>query len=203
MGLSSGLSWLAWAAGIPVVMISGFTHPTNEFATPYRVINYHACNGCWNDVRAQVRPQGFPVVPAPQEHAAAVRVHAPDHRRAGARDDPPRAGDGRAGGRRGLNRGCQPGCHGPAISGQLRVGGGLRYGRAMERITFNPAQCGGRPCIRGLRIRVKDVLDLFASGVDEAEILADFPALEPDDISACLAFAAAEADHPVLLSTGQ
>jgi autotransporter strand-loop-strand O-heptosyltransferase len=53
IGLSSGLAWLAWAAGIPVVMISGFTHPTNEFATPYRVINYHACNGCWNDVRVR------------------------------------------------------------------------------------------------------------------------------------------------------
>ncbi|WP_316207241.1 autotransporter strand-loop-strand O-heptosyltransferase [Bradyrhizobium sp. SZCCHNR3118] len=51
VGLSSGLSWLAWAAGTPVVMISGFTHPVNEFATPYRVINYHACNSCWNDVR--------------------------------------------------------------------------------------------------------------------------------------------------------
>jgi autotransporter strand-loop-strand O-heptosyltransferase len=49
IGLSSGLSWLAWAAGTPVVLISGFTHPTNEFATPYRVINYHTCNGCWND----------------------------------------------------------------------------------------------------------------------------------------------------------
>jgi autotransporter strand-loop-strand O-heptosyltransferase len=49
VGLSSGLSWLAWAAGTPVVMISGFTHPINEFTTPYRVINYHACNSCWND----------------------------------------------------------------------------------------------------------------------------------------------------------
>jgi autotransporter strand-loop-strand O-heptosyltransferase len=49
IGLSSGLSWLAWAMRIPVVMISGVTHPTNEFATPYRVINYHACNSCWND----------------------------------------------------------------------------------------------------------------------------------------------------------
>jgi autotransporter strand-loop-strand O-heptosyltransferase len=49
VGLSSGLSWLAWAVGTPVAMISGFTHPTNEFITPYRVINYHACNGCWND----------------------------------------------------------------------------------------------------------------------------------------------------------
>jgi autotransporter strand-loop-strand O-heptosyltransferase len=49
VGLSSGLSWLAWAAGIPVVLISGFTHPTNEFTTPYRVINWHTCNSCWND----------------------------------------------------------------------------------------------------------------------------------------------------------
>ncbi len=49
VGLSSGLSWLAWAVGTPVVLISGFTHPVNEFATPYRVVNYHACNGCWND----------------------------------------------------------------------------------------------------------------------------------------------------------
>ena len=59
VGLSSGLSWLAWAAGIPVVMISGFTHPTNEFATPYRVINYHACNSCWNDVRARFDHKDF------------------------------------------------------------------------------------------------------------------------------------------------
>jgi autotransporter strand-loop-strand O-heptosyltransferase len=51
VGLSSGLSWLAWAVGTPTVLISGFTHPTNEFATPYRVFNYHACNSCWNDVR--------------------------------------------------------------------------------------------------------------------------------------------------------
>ena len=80
VGLSSGLSWLAWAAGTPVVMISGFTHPTNEFATPYRVINWHACNSCWNDVRQSLRSQGFPVVPAPCRHAAAVRMHAADHR---------------------------------------------------------------------------------------------------------------------------
>ena len=51
VGLSSGLAWLAWAVGTPVVMISGFTHPINEFATPYRVFNHHACNGCWNDPR--------------------------------------------------------------------------------------------------------------------------------------------------------
>ena len=49
IGLSSGLSWLAWASGTPVVMIAGFTHPINEFHTPYRVVNYHTCNSCWND----------------------------------------------------------------------------------------------------------------------------------------------------------
>jgi autotransporter strand-loop-strand O-heptosyltransferase len=59
VGLSSGLSWLAWAAGIPVVMISGFTHPTNEFSTPYRVINYHACNSCWNDPRVRFDHKDF------------------------------------------------------------------------------------------------------------------------------------------------
>lgn len=59
IGLSSGLSWLAWAAGIPVVMISGFTHPTNEFETPYRVINYHACNSCWNDPRVRFDHKDF------------------------------------------------------------------------------------------------------------------------------------------------
>lgn len=59
----------------------------------------------------------------------------------------------------------------------------------MDRITFNPEQCGGRPCIRGLRIRVKDVLDLLAAGVGESDILADYPYLEPEDIRACLASA--------------
>jgi len=51
-----------------------------------------------------------------------------------------------------------------------------------------------------MRIRVKDVLDLLASGVSEAEILADLPYFESEDIRACLAFAAAEADHPVLVA---
>lgn len=70
----------------------------------------------------------------------------------------------------------------------------------MDRITFNPEQCGGRPCIRGMRIRVKDVLDLLAAGVSEAEILTDFPYLEAEDIRACLAYAAEESDHPVLVA---
>jgi autotransporter strand-loop-strand O-heptosyltransferase len=59
VGVSSGLSWLAWAAGCPVVLISGFTHPTNEFETPYRVINWHACNSCWNDPRVRFLHDDF------------------------------------------------------------------------------------------------------------------------------------------------
>jgi autotransporter strand-loop-strand O-heptosyltransferase len=59
VGLSSGLSWLAWSAGVPVVLISGFTHPTNEFTTPYRVINWHACNSCWNDPRHRFDHKDF------------------------------------------------------------------------------------------------------------------------------------------------
>ena len=70
----------------------------------------------------------------------------------------------------------------------------------MDRITFNPEQCGGRPCIRGMRIRVKDVLDLLAAGLSEAEILADYPYLEAADIHACLAYAAEESNHPVLVA---
>jgi autotransporter strand-loop-strand O-heptosyltransferase len=59
VGLSSGLSWLAWAAGCPTVMISGFTHPNNEFDTSYRVINWHTCNSCWNDVRHRFDHKDF------------------------------------------------------------------------------------------------------------------------------------------------
>ncbi len=59
IGLGSGLSWLAWAMGPPVMLISGFSHPTTEFDTPYRVINYHACNSCWNDVRVRFDHKDF------------------------------------------------------------------------------------------------------------------------------------------------
>ena len=67
-----------------------------------------------------------------------------------------------------------------------------------HRITVDPGQCGGRPCLRGLRIRVKDVLDLLAAGASREEILADFPLLEADDITASLEYAARLSDHPVL-----
>ena len=63
---------------------------------------------------------------------------------------------------------------------------------AIDRITIDPAVCGGRPCIRGIRIRVKDVLDLLAAGATREEILADFPYLESEDITAALEFAARE-----------
>lgn len=67
-----------------------------------------------------------------------------------------------------------------------------------HRITVDPNQCGGRPCIRGLRIRVKDVLDLLAAGADREEILVDYPLLEAGDITASLEYAARQTDHPVL-----
>ena len=70
----------------------------------------------------------------------------------------------------------------------------------LSRITTSPDVCGGRPCIRGLRIRVKDVLDLLASGATQAEILADYPYLEAEDVAAVLEFAARQNDHPVLRS---
>jgi uncharacterized protein (DUF433 family) len=68
----------------------------------------------------------------------------------------------------------------------------------LRRITFNPEQCGGRPCIRGMRIRVKDVLDMLAAGATEAEILESYPYLEVADIRASLEYAAAQLDHAVL-----
>jgi len=67
-----------------------------------------------------------------------------------------------------------------------------------NRITSSPGQCGGKPCIRGLRIRVKDILEMLSEGVPEAEILEDYPYLEPEDIRASLAYAANQSDHPVL-----
>jgi uncharacterized protein (DUF433 family) len=69
-----------------------------------------------------------------------------------------------------------------------------------DRITFDPDQCGGRPCIRHYRLRVKDVLDLLAAGVTESEILKDYAFLETEDIRACLEFAAAQVSHSVFVA---
>jgi uncharacterized protein (DUF433 family) len=68
----------------------------------------------------------------------------------------------------------------------------------MERITQTPGLCGGRPCIRGMRIRVCDILEMLAESVDIEEILEDFPDLEREDIQACLIFAARRTEFPRL-----
>ncbi|HEY0405635.1 MAG TPA: DUF433 domain-containing protein [Pyrinomonadaceae bacterium] len=67
-----------------------------------------------------------------------------------------------------------------------------------ERITIDPEQCGGRPCIRGMRIRVVDVLDLFAAGLNAEQILEEMPDLEAEDLQAALQYAARRLNHPIL-----
>ena len=68
----------------------------------------------------------------------------------------------------------------------------------IKRITINPEQCGGRPCIRGMRIRVIDILDLYAAGLSSEEILEELPDLEREDLVAALQYAARRLDHPTL-----
>jgi uncharacterized protein (DUF433 family) len=68
----------------------------------------------------------------------------------------------------------------------------------LERITVEAGKCGGRPCIRGYRLRVSDVLDLIANGASFEEILEDYSFLEADDIVAALTYAARQADHAVI-----
>jgi uncharacterized protein (DUF433 family) len=70
----------------------------------------------------------------------------------------------------------------------------------MDRITVNPRQCGGRPCIRGMRIRVTDVLDFLASGLTREQVIEELPDLEPEDVDACLRFASRRIDHPVVVA---
>lgn len=67
-----------------------------------------------------------------------------------------------------------------------------------DRITFNPKQCGGRPCIRGMRIRVADVLDLLAAGLSTEAILEEMPDLQAEDIEAAVRYARSRIDHPVI-----
>jgi uncharacterized protein (DUF433 family) len=70
----------------------------------------------------------------------------------------------------------------------------------LARITVNPSQCGGRPCIRGMRIRVSDVLDLFAASLNAGEILEEMPDLEADALKASLLYASRKLNHPVLVA---
>ena len=67
----------------------------------------------------------------------------------------------------------------------------------LDRITVEPGKCGGRPCIRGTRLRVMDVLELLGAGASHDEILADYAFLEPEDIQAALLYSARQADHAV------
>ena len=69
-----------------------------------------------------------------------------------------------------------------------------------DRITVDPEQCGGRPCVRGLRIRVTDVLDLFSAGLTASQILKDMPDLEQEDLTASLQYASKRIDHPVVVA---
>ncbi len=68
----------------------------------------------------------------------------------------------------------------------------------LERITVNPEQCGGKPCIRGMRIRVTDVLDLMASGLNAEQIVQEMPDLVEEDIRAAVAYASAKLNHVIL-----
>ena len=69
-----------------------------------------------------------------------------------------------------------------------------------DRITVNIEQCGGRPCIRGMRIRVVDILELLTAGLSFTEILEELPDLEMDDLSAVLKFVTNRVNHPVLVA---
>ena len=71
-----------------------------------------------------------------------------------------------------------------------------------DRITVNPEVCFGKPCIRGMRLRVVDVLDQLAAGATEAEILEDYPDLQLDDIRAVLSYAARVTALPVIVAAG-
>jgi uncharacterized protein (DUF433 family) len=75
-----------------------------------------------------------------------------------------------------------------------------KMSKRLERITVNPKQCGGRPCMRGMRIRVSDVLDLFAAGLSYEQILEEMPDLGTDDLSAALTYAAHKLNHSVLVA---
>lgn len=78
----------------------------------------------------------------------------------------------------------------------MEIGGSMT--EVSERITVDPKQCGGRPCIRGMRIRVVDVLDLLASGLTAQQVLDELPDLEMADIEAALRFASQRLNHPIL-----
>jgi len=84
------------------------------------------------------------------------------------------------------------------VAGRPRVRDTLFMSDLLNRITTKSGHCGGRPCVRGMRIRVSDVLDLLAAGLTAVEIVDEMPDLEPDDVRACVAYANRFMVHPVL-----
>ena len=90
--------------------------------------------------------------------------------------------------------------HGSRYRGRQRLGNPSYFSgmEVLSRITTNPRQCGGRPCIRGMRIRVADVLQLFAAGLSAEQVLAEMPDLEAADLQAALQYAARQIDYPRL-----
>lgn len=68
----------------------------------------------------------------------------------------------------------------------------------LDRISSDPGICGGRPCIKGTRVRVSDIVDMLAQGATSAEIVEDFPYISEDDIAAALAYAARAVDHRLI-----
>ncbi|MBX3367352.1 MAG: DUF433 domain-containing protein [Phycisphaeraceae bacterium] len=70
----------------------------------------------------------------------------------------------------------------------------------LARITINPKQCGGKPCIRGMRIRVSDVLELLAAGLTASQVIEELPLLELDDVKASLVYASRRLSHPTLVA---
>jgi len=87
----------------------------------------------------------------------------------------------------------------PADGTMVEYGGeGTCMTQIFDRITVNPRQCGGRPCVRGMRIRVSDVLELLAEGMTPEQILEEHPDLELQDIHACLRFASQRVSNPIL-----
>jgi len=74
----------------------------------------------------------------------------------------------------------------------------MKMDNLLNRITFNTAQCGGRPCIRGMRIRVTDILQLYSAGLTAEQILEEMPDLVLDDLKAALIYASKKLDYPVV-----
>ena len=72
-----------------------------------------------------------------------------------------------------------------------------------DRITVNPKQCGGKPCVRGMRIRISDILDLLASGLTQDEVVLELPDLDRNDVLACLHYGSRRPDPPFLASSNQ